>query len=59
MTEIFDIHIVNLHAGSKICMMSEKALAESDKEKNNKYLHPCLEIQHQFTSIFLSAYGIP
>ena len=37
-TVIFDICIVNLNAGSYLCMTPEKALAKAEKEKKDLYL---------------------
>ena len=40
---MFDILIVNLNAGSYLCMTPEKALANAEKEKKDFYIQACLE----------------
>ena len=40
-------------------MMPKKALAKADKEKNYKYIHPCMESQCCVTSLIFSEDGIP
>ena len=57
--EIFDIQIVNLHAGSYLRMTPEKALAKADKENKDLYLQACPECRRTFTAILYSVYGIP
>ena len=37
-TSMFNIRIVNLDAGSYLCMNPEKALAKAEKEKKDLYL---------------------
>ena len=56
---MFDIRIVNLNAGSYLCMTPEKALANVEKEKKDFYLQACLKRRRTFTPMFYSAYGIP
>ena len=41
-TAMFNIQIVNLDAGSYLCMTPEKALAKVEKEKKDLYLQACL-----------------
>ena len=48
-TAMFDIRIVNLDAGSYLCMTLEKALANSEKENNYLYLQAFLEYRSTFT----------
>ena len=55
---MFDIRIVNLDAGSYLCMTPEKALAKAEKEKKDFYLQACLERRRTFTPIVYSANGI-
>ena len=56
---MFDIRIVNLDAGSYLCMTPEKALAKAEKEKKDLYLQACLERRSTFTPTVYSADGIP
>ena len=56
---MLNIRIVNLDAGSYLCMMSEKALAKAMKEKKDLYLQACLESRRTFTPMVYSADGIP
>ena len=42
-TTLFDMQIVKLYAGSYLIQILAKALATSKKEKEDKYLQPCLE----------------
>ena len=42
-SNIFDMKIINLDAGSYLCQTSAKALVTEEKEKKDKYLYPCLE----------------
>ena len=58
-TVMFDIRIVNLDAGSYLCMTPEKALAKAEREKKDLYLKTCLECRRTFTSMVYSADGIP
>ena len=58
-TTIFYVHIVNLEAGSCLLRTPEKALAKEDKEKKEKYLHPCMDYRCHFNSLVFSDYGIP
>ena len=58
-TAMFDIHIVNLDAGSYLRMTPEKALSKSEKENKDLYLQVCLEHRRTFTRIVYSADGIP
>ena len=58
-TAMFDIRIVNLDAGSYLCMTPEKALAKVEKEKKDLYLQDCLELRRTFTPMVYSADGIP
>ena len=48
-TAMFDIRIFNLETGSYLRMMSEKALAKTEKEKNDLYLQGCLERRSTLT----------
>ena len=48
-TAMFDIRIVNLRAGSYLCMTPEKALAKAENEKKDLYLQACLERRRTFT----------
>ncbi len=36
----------------------QKVLAQQEKEKENQYLHPCLEMQKDFTPLVYSVDGI-
>ena len=56
---MFDIRIVNLDAGSYLCMTPEKALAKAEKEKKDLYLQACLERRRTFTPMVYSADRIP
>ena len=58
-TVMFNIRIVNLNAGSYLCMTPEKALANAEKEKKNLYLQACLECRRTFTPMVYFADGIP
>ena len=58
-TAIFDIRIVNLDAGSYLCMTPEKALAKVEKDKKDLYLQACLERRRHFTPMVYSVDGIP
>ena len=48
-TEMFGIRIVNLDAGSYLCMTPEKALARAEKERKDLYLQALLERRRTFT----------
>ena len=56
---MFDIRIVNLDAGSYLCMTPVQALAKAEKEKKDLYLQACLERRRTFTPMVYSSYGIP
>ena len=56
---MFDIRIVNLKAGSCLCMTPEKALAKTEKEKKYLYFQDCLERRRTFTHMVYSADGYP
>ena len=56
---MFDIRIVNLDAGSYLCMTPKKAVAKAEKKKKDLYLQACLERRSNFTPILYSAGGIP
>ena len=56
---MLNIRIVNLDAGSYLCMTPEKALVKSEKEKKDLYLQACLERRRTFTPMVYSADGIP
>ena len=58
-TAMFDIRIVNLDAGSYLCITPEKYLAKAEKENNYLYLQTCLEPRRNFTPMVYSADGIP
>ena len=58
-TAMFGIRIVNLNAGSYLCMTPEKSLAKSYKENKDMYLQACLERRRIFTPMVYSADGIP
>ena len=58
-TAMFDIRILNLGAGSYLCMTPEKDLSKAEKEKKNLYLQACLESIRNFTPMVYSADGIP
>ena len=58
-TVLFDIRIVNLYAGSYLCMTPEKSLAKSEKEKKDLYIQACLEHRRTFTLMVYSADRIP
>ena len=51
---MFDIRIVNLDAGSYLCMTPEKALAKAEKEMKDLYLQACLEWRRTFTPMVYS-----
>ena len=53
------MQIINLDAGSCLRQTSAKAVATAEKEKNDKYLQPCLERRHSFTPMVYSADVIP
>ena len=55
---LFDMRILNLDVGSYLHQTSKKALEKADKEKNYKYLHPCLYRRCYFISMVYSADGI-
>ena len=56
---MFYIQIVNLDAGSYLCMTPEKALSNAEKENKNLYLQAFLECRKTFTPMVYSADGIP
>ena len=58
-TALFDMQIVNSCAGSYLLQTSAKSLATEEKEKNDKYLQPCLESMHSFNPMVYSADVIP
>ena len=58
-TAMFNIRIVNLNAGSYLNMTPAKALAKTEKVKNDLYLQACLERRRTFTPMVYSAPGIP
>ena len=57
-TAMFGIRIVNLDAGSYLCMTPEKALAKAEKEKKDLYLQARLDSRRNFTPMVYFAYGI-
>ena len=56
---MFYNRIVNLDAGSYLCMTPEKSLAKAEKKKKEFYLHSCLELRRTFTPMVYSADRIP
>ena len=58
-TAMFDIRIVNLDAGSYLCMTPEKDLAKTEREKKDLYLQACLECRSTCTTMVNSADRIP
>ena len=56
---MFNIRIVNLNAGSYLCMIREKYLAKAEKEKKDLYLQTCLVRRRTFTPMVYYADGIP
>ena len=58
-TALFDMLIFHLHAGSYLRQTSAKALVTVDKDKNDRYLQPCLERRRSFTPMMHSTDGIP
>ena len=56
---LFDMQIFNLELGSYLRETSAKALAMEEKEKNDKYLHYCLEGRCSLAPMVYSADGIP
>ena len=57
-SDLSDMRIVNLDAGSYLFQTSAKALETAEKEKKDKYLHPCIECRSSFTQMVYSANGI-
>ena len=55
---MFDIIIINLDAGSNLCMIPEKALEKAEKEKKDLYLKDFLERRRNFTPMVYSADGM-
>ena len=55
---MFDIIIVNLDAGSHLCMTPEKALAKAERQNKDLYLQYCLERRRNFTPMVYSAEGM-
>ena len=53
-TTRFDIHIVNLNAGSFLRMIPEKAIAKAENEKKDLYLQDFLERRRNFTPMVYS-----
>ena len=51
---MFDIRIVNLDAGSYLCMTPEKAIAKAENEKEYFYLQACLVHIWNFTAMVYS-----
>ena len=58
-TEMLDIPIFNLDAGSYLRMTPEKYVTKAEKERNYVYLHAFLENRQNFTPMVYSADGIP
>ena len=56
---MFDIIIVNLDAGSYLCMTPEKDLTKAVKENKDLYLQAFLERRSTFTHMAYSVDGIP
>ena len=56
---MFDIRIVNLDAGSLLCMTPENAPSKEKKEKKYLYLQACLKRRRTFNPMFYSAERIP
>ena len=56
---MFDIRIVNLNAGSHLCMTPEKDLSKVKKDKKDLYIQACLEHRHCFTPMVYSSDVIP
>ena len=56
---MFDIRIVNLDAGSYLCMMPENVLAKAEMDKKGIYLQDCLECRRYFTPMVYYVYIIP
>ena len=55
---LLDMQIVNLDVGSYLHQTSTKALATAEREKNDKYVQPCLKCRNYFTRMVYSADGI-
>ena len=58
-TAMFYFRIVNLDAGSYLCMTPAKTLEKADKQNKDLYLQACLEHGSTFTPMVYSADGIP
>ena len=52
------MQIINLYAVSYLRQMHVKALLMAEKEKKEKFVHPCLERRRSFTQMVYSADGI-
>ena len=58
-TALFDMRVVNLDVVSYLHQTSSNALATVKKEKNYRYLLPCLECRRSFTPMVNSEDEIP
>ena len=56
---MFDTIIVNLNAGSYLCMKPQKDLAKADKDKKGKYLQAFLERRCSFNPMVYYVDRIP
>ena len=52
---MFDIKIVNLDDGSYLRMTPKNYAAKKEKDKNDLYLHACLERRCSFSPMVYSA----
>jgi hypothetical protein len=57
-TAILDVRITDTQSCSYQNKYYQKVLAQQEKEKKNQYLHPCLEMQKDFTPLVYSVDGI-
>ena len=53
------LQVVNVDAGSYLCMTPEKALSKAEKEKKDLYFQACLEHRKTVTPMFYSEDRIP
>ena len=53
-TAMFDMQIINLDAGSYLCMTLKKALVKAEKDKKYKYLQAFLYHRNTFTTMVCS-----
>ena len=56
---MFDITIINLNAGSYLCMTPKNDLIHAEKDKKDLHLQACLECKRSFTAMVYSSEKTP